>query len=188
MKIRYCILLFFLTAQSLFAQERKADFWKTLAATASVDFGRHTSLGAGIALIIADQRGYWGYDISDAPNVYSNWILVAKENIWLNRFNGSPVSAHQFAIEYHLFNPVNARFFDWIPKTAKLNYFNLHADGHSEHVIAPELGISIIYGQLTYRRSFYLNKHSVLDGFVGQNALVLTMAYPFSLKGRRKII
>src|SRR5687768_12373801 len=99
-KLVFLLTLFFLGLKPLSAQTEK-DKFLVVAPTASIDFGKHSSLGAGASLIIADRMGNTNLSHKDE---FSNWVFTFKENFFFRKFNSNSLNAHQFAVEFHHFD------------------------------------------------------------------------------------
>lgn len=169
--------------QSGIAQKSKPEFKNFWAVNTSIDFNRHSSFGIGASIIFDDTSRYFGLDKGhDGPPVFSTFILTYKHNFWFTKFDNNPVNAHQFVIEYHNWDLSKCNFLGDIPKTIKLNYINIMSNGQTESILAPEIGLSLLVFQLTYRHNIFLNSNSKFENFLGKNTFSINFILPITRK------
>jgi hypothetical protein len=188
MKKTILVLLSSLFVLINFAQVSKAKFNKFWAVNANIDISKNSSLGIGASLVLDDTSGYYGWnkDNSHAPPAFSTWIISYKHNFWLQQLDNNVVKAHQLALEWHNWDLGKATIFGDIPKSFKLNYFNVYSDGDAESVIAPEVGLSLVYFQLSYRHNFFLTSNSKYENFIGSSVFTINFLLPFTKNTLRK--
>ncbi len=182
MKKTIAILFLSLVIQNTFCQISKSRFNKFWALNANIGISKKSSLDLGVSFVLDDTSSYFGLhkDNRHVPPSFSTWIISYKHNFWFGRLDDNLVRVHQLSLEWHHWDLGEATIFGDFPKTFKLNYFFMYAKGKTENVISPEIGLSLVTFQLTYRHNFFLTANSEFEDFIGIHAFTINFLLPLS--------